>query len=63
MERLEQGEISRRQAAKDLNIDLAKLKHPLDTRLHQTSGSEPAMLVPVTRCNNGIVYESIIMTY
>ena len=48
VERLEQGEISRRQAARELAIGYATLKRLLDARLYPINGSEQAMLVPTT---------------
>ena len=63
VERLEQGEISRRQAARELAIGYATLKRLLDARLYPTNGSEQAMLVPTTTCDDGIVYDGILVTY
>ena len=63
VERLEQGEISRRQAARELAIGYATLKRLLDARLYPTADSEQAMLVPTTTCDEGIVYDTILVTY
>jgi transposase len=63
MERLEQGGISRRQAARELAIGYATLKRLLDARLYPTNGSEQAMLVPTTTCDDGIAYDGILATY
>jgi transposase len=63
VERLEQGEISRRQAARELAIGYATLKRLLDARLYPNNGSEQAMLVPTTTCDDGIVYDGILVTY
>ena len=63
VERLEQGVISRRQAARELAIGYATLKRLLDARLYLTNDSEQAMLVPTTTCDDGIVYDGILVTY
>jgi hypothetical protein len=63
VERLEQGAISRRQAARELAIGYATLKRLLDARLYPINGSEQAMLVPTTTCDDGIVYDDILVTY
>jgi transposase len=63
VESLEQGGISRRQAARELAIGYATLKRLLDARLYPTNGSEQAMLVPTTTCDDGIVYDGILVTY
>ena len=63
VERLEQGGISRRQAARELAIGYATLKRLLDARLHPTNGNEQAMLVPTTSFYDGIVYDGILVTH
>jgi hypothetical protein len=63
VERLEQGGISRRQAARELAIGYATLKRLLDARLYPINGNEQAMLVPTTTCDDGIVYDGILVTY
>lgn len=63
VERLEQGEISRRQAARELAIGYATLKRLLDARLYPNNGSEQAMLIPTTTFDDGIVYDGILVTY
>ncbi len=63
LERLEQRQISRRQAARELEIGYATLKRLLDARLYPTNGSEQAMLVPTTTSDEGIVYDAILVTH
>ena len=54
VERLEQGGISRRQAARQLAIGYATLKRLLDARLYPTNGNEQAMLIPTTTFDDGL---------
>ncbi len=63
VERLEQGEISRRRAAGELAIGYATLKRLLDARLWPSSESEQEMLVAITTCGDGNVYDDILVTY
>jgi transposase len=63
VERLEQGGISRRQAARELAIGYATLKRLLDARSYPTNDSEKAMLVPTTNSDAGIVYDAILVTH
>jgi len=63
VERLEQGEISRRQAARELAIGYATLKRLLDARLYQTNGSEQVILVTTPTGDDGIIYDGILVTY
>jgi hypothetical protein len=63
VERLEQGGISRRQAARELTIGYATLKRLLDARSNPTADSEKAMLIPTTTCDEGILYDAILVTH
>lgn len=60
---LEQGHISRRQAARELSIGYATLKRLLDARLCLPNHDEQAMLVASTPWNDGSVYDDILVTY
>lgn len=62
VERLEQGEISRRQAARELAIGYATLKHLLDTRPCISSDSRQGTLVAVTTCGDENDYDDILAT-
>ena len=55
VERLEQGEISRRQAARELAIGYATLKRLLDAR-HPLEENKQRTLVAVTTCGDGNNY-------
>ena len=63
VDRLEQGGISRRQAARDLSIGYATLKRLLDTRLWPSDENEQGTLVAITTCGDGNVYNDILVTY
>ncbi|MGB3128942.1 MAG: hypothetical protein WBC11_04400, partial [Dehalococcoidia bacterium] len=63
VDRLEQGGISRRQAARELAIGYATLKRLLDARLWPSSENEQEMLVAITTCGDGNVYNDILVTY
>lgn len=62
VERLEQGHISRRQAARELSIGYATLKRLLDTRLWPSNGGEQELIVDLTAFNDGSVYDDILAT-
>lgn len=63
VELLEQGQISRRQAARELSIGYATLKRLLDARLWPSNGGEQGLIVALTACNDGSVYDDILVTY
>jgi len=63
VDRLEQGGISRRQAARELSIGYATLKRLLDTRLWPSEENGQATLVAITTCGEGNVYNDILVTY
>ena len=63
VERLEQGHVSRRQVARELSIGYATLKRLLDARLCLPNHHEQAMLVASRTCNDGSVYDNILVTY
>jgi len=63
MKRLEQGSISRRQAARELAIGYATLKRLLDTRQWPSDESGQGTLVAITTCGDGNVYDDILVTY
>jgi hypothetical protein len=60
---LDQGQISRRQAAKKLSIGYATLKRLLDARLWPSNGGEQELIVDLAACNDGSVYDDILVTY
>jgi DNA invertase Pin-like site-specific DNA recombinase len=61
VERLEQGGISRRQAARELAIGYATLKRLLDTR-RSLDESKQRTLVGITSCGDGNYYDDILAT-
>jgi hypothetical protein len=61
VERLEQGGISRRQAAGELAIGYATLKRLLDTR-RPSEENKQRTLVAVTACSDGNDYDDIMAT-
>ena len=63
VDRLEQGGISRRQAARELSIGYATLKRLLDTRLWPSEENGQGTLVAITTCGDGNVYNDILVTY
>jgi hypothetical protein len=62
VERLEQGEISRRQAAGELAIGYATLKRLLDMRLRTSPDSRQGSLVAVTTYGDENDYDDILAT-
>jgi hypothetical protein len=62
VERLKQGEISRRQAARELAIGYATLKRLLDARLPPLDENKQSMLVAVTAQGDGYEYDNIMAT-
>lgn len=62
MDRIEQGGISRRQAARELSIGYATLKRLLDARLWPSNESEQEMLVPITTRGESNYYDDILAT-
>jgi hypothetical protein len=61
VDRLEQGGISRRQAARELAIGYATLKRLLDTR-RSLDESKQGTLVAITTCGDGNYYDDIMVT-
>jgi hypothetical protein len=61
VDRLEQGGISRRQAARELAIGYATLKRLLDTR-QPSDESGHGTLVAITTCGDGNYYDDILAT-
>jgi len=61
VERLEQGGISRRQAARELAIGYATLKRLLDTR-RPSNENKQGTLVSITTCGDGNYYDDILTT-
>jgi hypothetical protein len=61
VERLEQGGISRRQAAKELAIGYATLKRLLDTG-RPSDENKQGTLVAITTCGDGNYYDDILAT-
>ena len=61
VERLEQGGISRRQAARELAIGYATLKRLLDTR-RSLDENKQGTLVAITTCGDGNYYDDILAT-
>jgi hypothetical protein len=62
VERLEQGEISRRQAARELAIGYATLKRLLDARLRPSDENKQRTLVAVAAQGDGNDYDDIMAT-
>ena len=62
VDRLEQGGISRRQAARELAIGYATLKRLLDARLRPSEESKQGTLVAITTCGDGNYYDDIMAT-
>ena len=61
VDRLEQGGISRRQAARELAIGYATLKRLLDTR-RSLDESKQGTPVAITTCGDGNYYDDILAT-
>jgi hypothetical protein len=62
VERLDQGGISRRQAARELAIGYGTLKRLLDARLRQSDENKQRTLVAVTGWSDGNDYDDIMET-
>ena len=62
VERLEQGEISRRKAARDLAIGYATLKRLLDMRTWRSINSRERIFEAVTTCGDEKDYDGILAT-
>ena len=58
---LEQGQISRRQAARELSIGYATLKRLLDARLWSSNGGRQETIAAVSTYNNEGVYDDILV--